>query len=673
MNGSGRGSLAWLFLAGAALTIALLAATGLDGLLYLGLFLFAIAPGTYLGGRATGQHPAGWIIGALIGYGTTQLVLWLPIFLGVPSKGAFVLSWLVIAALFIWGGRRIKTPFLNPPAWTAADRRALALTLLLVPALMGPTYRNVGASDSSGTQWYRAYFTADFVWHTALTSELGRYDSPPHNPYHASSSLHYYWTYFMLPAVAAEESGLSVQDSLKANAILSAVLVMAMLFLLTRAAVPKPGPAAAAVGLVVLATSAEGIYSITQLWQHGKPFAGLLDTNIDAVSAWEFQGLRIDSLARGFWYNPHHSMACGLGLVAAFIAATAGRNASRGAIWLAGTALGLATTLNPFVGAVCAAIYGASVTIDALGRPDFVRTLLRHSMAALPVIAGVGWSSINQVSGGATNAVSFGWFIGLAHAHPGKALLLSVGPTLLPALFGLWPSKMLPSRPLLVAVTGTMISLVLMHTMRLTDASWVGFRTGQLLQLMLPVLLARTLWVASRFGLSGPAVVAAGILVVGLPTTAIDTYNAQDISNRHMGPGFHWSVPLTPAQQHACAWVRASIPRRAVVQMEPLIRGREQWSLIPSFAERRMSIGMPISLLPSPEYEAGSREVQQIYKGMAPHEAWETAHRLGIDYFYVDQADRAAYCDGLTVFDSAEYFTPVFQNADVMLYRVVPR
>ena len=666
--------MAWLFLAGAAVAIALLAATGISGLLYLGVYLCAIAPGAFLGGRATGQHPAGWVAGALVGYGTTQLALWLPIFLGIPSKGSFVLSWLVFAALLIWCGRRIQAPPLTLPLWTAADRRALALTLLLVPALMGPPYRNVGAIDNSGTKWYRAYFTADFVWHTALTSELGRYDSPPHNPYHASSTLHYYWTYFMLPAVAAEETAIGVQSALKANAILSAVLVLAMLFLLTRAAVPKPGVAAAAVGLVVLATSAEGIYSIVQLWQHGKPFKGLLDTNIDAVSSWEFQGLRIDSLARGFWYNPHHSMACGLGLVAAFIAATAGRGASRGAVWFAGIALGLATTMNPFVGAVCAAIYGASVAVDAIGRPDFVRTLLGHSLAALPVIAAVGWSTLNQVSGGATNAVSFGWLIGIAHEHPGKALLVSVGPVLVPALAGLWPSKTLPLRPLLVAAAGAVMSLVLMHTMALTDISWVGFRTGQILQLMLPVLLARTLWMAGRFGLAGPPVLTAGILVVGVPTTAIDTYNAQDISNRRMGPGFHWSVPLTPAQQHAFAWIRASLPKKAVVQMEPLIRGREQWSLIPSFAERRMSIGIPISLLPSPEYEAGSREVQQIYKGMAPREAWETARRRGIEYFYVDNADRATYCDGLAVFDSnPEYFTPVFQNADVMLYKVIPR
>ena len=40
----------------------------------------------------------------------------------------------------------------------------------------------------------------------------------------------------------------------------------------------------------------------------------------------------------------------------------------------------------------------------------------------------------------------------------------------------------------------------------------------------------------------------------------------------------------------------------AIVQMEPMVRGREHWTLIPSFAGRRMAAGLPISLLPLPEY-----------------------------------------------------------------------
>ena len=86
----------------------------------------------------------------------------------------------------------------------------------------------------------------------------------------------------------------------------------------------------------------------------------------------------------------------------------------------------------------------------------------------------------------------------------------------------------------------------------------------------------------------------------GLPTTAIDTYNAQDISNRAMGPGFPWTVTVDPAQQAAFAWIRRETPREAVVQMEPMVRGRATWTLIPTFAGRRMAAGLPISLVAQP-------------------------------------------------------------------------
>ena len=77
-----------------------------------------------------------------------------------------------------------------------------------------------------------------------------------------------------------------------------------------------------------MAASAEGAYVLHQIWQRGTPFAVLAETNIDAISSWQFQWLRIDGLVRGLWYNPQHSMACALALVGVLIAATSGATAS---------------------------------------------------------------------------------------------------------------------------------------------------------------------------------------------------------------------------------------------------------------------------------------------------------------------------------------------------------
>ena len=608
------------------------------------------------------------MIGALLGYGATQLALWLPIYLGIPYLPIFLGSWSLQAVLLVAVSRRIESPVLTLPAWSPADTRLLTITLLLVPILMGRPYQNLGREDATGARHYRAYFTADFVWHAALAAELRKFEAPPRNPYMASRSMHYYWTYFLLPAVAA---GDDVESVLKANAMVSAPLLIAMLYLLARTAVPRAGPAAAAVALTVLATSAEGSYVLARLWANGSGYAELAETNIDAISSWHFQGLRIDGIARGLWYNPQHSLACALALVALLIAATSGAAAPRRAIWLAGVALGLATTFNPFIGGVFCLVYGIAIALEARHGPVPVATVVRHTQAAVPVVIALAWCVINEVADQAAGAVRIGWLIGLAGNNPLQALLVSTGPVLIPALAGLWRWPTLPGQPMRVAGIGVAVSLLMMHTVTLSEASWVGFRTGQILQLMMPVLLARTLWALGQKSrlLAGAAV--ATILIVGVPTTAIDVYNAQDIGNRARGAGFDWTQTITPEQQSAFAWLRMSVPTDAVVQMEPVRRGHDHWSLIPTFGQRRMSAGLPISLLPTPENQQRSDEVQQLYRTTDAREAWQLARNQGIDYLYVDAADRAAYPEGTAKFDaSPEHFERVYHRRGISFYRV---
>jgi hypothetical protein len=105
--------------------------------------------------------------------------------------------------------------------------------------------------------------------------------------------------------------------------------------------------------------------------------------------------------------------------------------------------------------------------------------------------------------------------------------------------------------------------------------------------------------------------------------------------------------------------------------MEPVLRGQDYWSLIPTFAQRRMSAGLPISLLPTPEYERASREVQELYRTPEPRHAWQLARQRGINYLYVDSADRAAYPDGVAKFDAEPaYFERAYQRRGITFYRV---
>lgn len=656
----------------ASLAAVLWLSSGTAGLLYIPLYALAVLPGLPLGVALFGRrHGAGWIAGALLGYGLTQLALWAVIVSGHASGLAAIVAWGGLCGLTLTVARAMRPhPAVETPSWTGADTRALILVLLLVPALMGPPYANLGRADAEGHRYYRAYFTADFVWHSALAFELGKFALPPRNPYMAPKAMNYYWTYFLLPATVAETAAVSplrnVEACLKANAVLSGVLMMGALFLLVRTAVPRPGPAAVAVALAVVAASAEGTYEIVTLLAQGRPLAGLLDTNIDAITAWRFGGLRIDNVPRSLWYTPQHTTAIALGLTGLLIAAVAGAGARPAAIAGAGLALGLATTLNPLLGVVCSAIYGVCICVDAVRHPRGWRAIPWHALAAVPVVLAVGWGAASRVMEGAGSALSFG-FAGFSRHSPFVTLLLSLGPVLVPALAGLRGFRESP-RPVTLGATGIVLGLFLLYFVRISEASWVGFRAGQILLVSIPILLACAL---ARMRTVPAALLAAAILVLGVSTTLVDTWNAQDISNRRQASEFHWTIRVTPAQQDAFRWIRANTPKDAIVQMEPVLRGREHWTLIPSFAGRRMAAGLPISLLPLPEYRERSERVRTLYATTNVEEAADIAHRLRLDYLYVDRDDVAAYPDGVRKFDAHPgRFERVFANDEVQLYRV---
>src|SRR5688572_5781203 len=151
-------------------------------LAYLPLYVLATAPGWLLGRALFGRHPAAWVAGALLGYAITCVAFWAVLALHIPSAVTFVFAWALLSAV-TWIVIRTKEPFITLPPWSAPDARTLVLLLLLVPAVFVLPYKNLGARDAEGNRFYRAYFTADFIWHMALTAELTKYAMPPINPY----------------------------------------------------------------------------------------------------------------------------------------------------------------------------------------------------------------------------------------------------------------------------------------------------------------------------------------------------------------------------------------------------------------------------------------------------------------------------------------------------------
>ena len=667
----------WLALGALVLTSVWAVGQGPGALLFPFVYAALVLPGVPLGFALFGRrHPAGWIAGAILGYALAVLGIWAAAAIGMPGGPGFAGTIaLITIATVVASWRYRRNPLITLPPWTPETSSGFAVVVALTLILAAPPLANVGARDRDGNLRYRAYFTADFVWHTALTAELTRFTLPPGNPYLAPERIHYYWGYFLVPAAIARSGPVPLRDverSLRLNALVTGVLLMSSIFVMAFTAVRHAAAAAAGTGLALIASSLEGLYELWKLWRLNRPFELVRDVNIDALTAWDFFGHRIDGLPRCLWYVPQHSMAYALGLVALTVATAAGAKASIAAIAIAGVALGGATLINPFVGGMFAIGWGLAITVDVLHRRQHLLSrLAAQVVAAVPVALAVAWCVGNRMVEGAGGALEFGRRDASLHS-PLLTLLLSFGPVLLPAVAGAVWALRARVWPVLPAAVLALISLFLLYYVRLNvDHEWVPFRAGQMLLAALAVMAA-ALFTAPQRPPFKRMIVAAGLLCVlaGAPTTVIDAYNARDIDNVHPGPGFHWTLVLSQDQQGAFAWIREHTPRSVIVQMEPMVRQRDSWSLIPSFAQRDMAAGLPISLLKIPEYETRSEAVKFIYSCEDPKEAARIANSMRISYLYVDVTDRKAY-PGVAKFDSSpQFFRPAFRSGEVGVYAV---
>jgi hypothetical protein len=652
---------------------------GPRGLLFFALYLLALVPGLPLGWWLFGRrHLAGWVAGGLIGYAATAMALSLAIRVGWANPAGYTAAWIVLGGA-IWGlTPRPEQPIIALPLWTRRDAIAWLLVLHLVPALISLPFAHVGARDSDGNKQYRAYFIADFVWHMALTQEIARHDTPPRNPYMFEKPIHYYWTYFVVPAVMGGDSTAPVERvelALKVCATGTALLMLSTVFLAALAVSRRAWIAAAVTVLGFVGPSIEGAYALFDVTQRGAPLAGLRDVNIDAVTAWApFGGLRVDGLMRSMLYTPQHSLSFALGMLAVIAGAALSTPLTVAGRLVVAATLGLSVIFNPFLGAAFTLIYGIALLADVVWERRGWLALFGHLIAAVPIGLGLAWCFWSGMAGGVGENLHFGLF-GPARHYPFTTLMLSLGGLLVPAAFGLLPWRGLSWRPWVPAMAALVVGLTLMYFVSLSDQYWVGFRAGNILQVTLPMFVARALMGLSNMRaakLGGGVVVAATLL--GAPTTVIDAYNAQDVANRHPGPGFYWTDVLTPAQQAGLAWIRKNTPMNAVVQSRRLPgvvdMDRQNWSIVQSIAGRRSAAANAIPLLPEPENPAKCARVNAMFLTESPEAAYATAKALGIDYLWLDQED-AFRVDFLNRISTRhDLFYAVFQQGDVYVMRV---
>jgi hypothetical protein len=618
----------------------------------------------------------GWLpavaFGPLLGQALGYLVLTLCWVIGARGPWLLLAAPAIVALLIVPANRlrgRWRLPRTEP-----GDAVALALLLIIVPLVVGWPFAHVGELTPDG-QAYRAYFTADYVWRRAVVIELAKGAPLPVNPYFAGDALHYYWMPHMLTGVQYRFAAAwaSLDELLLIRSIAIDLFLVAFLYGMTRLFRVRPWAAALGVAFVILSTSFEGLYALFDFSSKEVPISEVRNLNIDAISRWYFQGIPIDGLQRLLFYQPHHIVGYTAGLLGLLALAVRTRPVDAAAFAVSGVCLGLSIAISSFAGlmvTVAAMLYELA---GVLRTRDIKRGFIHALAAAIPLAASVamvyGLGYVDR-SGAVVElvvnrvAVHQFWWV----------TFLSMGPVILVTALAV-PALMSERRGLSIlgALAVTSVFFYFFVNVRDHQDVYVGWRVGHFLFMAAAVVVAVLL---ERLSASTSATqpVQWAVLVVaflaGLPTTAIDIYNTQDITNHNQAPGFRWTLLLRPDELEAFDWIAKNTAPESLFQVDPMARDSETWAYLPAFAERRMAFGLPISMVPLAKYQQGSEAIRKIYEE-PPLAAYERAVRARVNYVLIGPPEREAHPGVEDRFNSIPNQMPLaFKNGSISIYEI---
>ncbi|HUQ86368.1 MAG TPA: hypothetical protein VM096_02350, partial [Vicinamibacterales bacterium] len=487
-------------------------------------------------------------------------------------------AWLLIAAPLIvsvlaWPARRLKGRW-RFPVTQPHDALAVGLLLILVAVIVGLPFAHVGDITPAG-QAYRAYFTADYVWRRAVVIELAKGAAIPVNPYFSGDVLHYYWMPHILTGAQYRFAGAwaSLDELLLIRSISIDLFFITFLYGMVRLFALKPWAAAAGVAFVVVSTSFEGLYVLFDFSTKNVPISAVKNLNIDAISRWYFQGIPIDGLQRLLLYQPHHIVGYCIGLIGLLALSARTRIVDPAAFAVSGVCLGLSIAISSFAGVMVTSAAMLYEFIGVVRTMDWLRGIKHAVAAAIPLLVSVGvvfWLGYVDRSGSVVEfvvnpvAVHRFWWVTLLSFGP----ILIVTALAIPALlYGRQNLSMLG------ALAVTSIAFYFFINVRDHQDVYVGWRVGHFLFMSAAVVIGVLLeWVYQRPSAWQPlqwAVIVIALLS-GLPTTIIDIYNTQDISEHGEAPYF--TMMMRPDELQAFDWIQKNTRPDSLFQVDPIVR-----------------------------------------------------------------------------------------------------
>jgi hypothetical protein len=376
-------------------------------------------------------------------------------------------------------------------------------------------------------------------------------------------------------------------------------------------------------------------------------------------------------------YQPHHAVGYAMGLLGVLMIARRARPLDPATFAVAGSLLGLSTLISSFGGLMLTSVAAVFEGAGVVRSRAWARGATHFAAAGLPLALAAALVTLLQYvdAGGRVIELTLNT---VATRHFFWTTALSSGPMLLLGGAGAWLAWWARRHDLSVFGALTLVCAFFYFFVDIRDHQnvYVGWRVGHLMFIGLGVLAGVLFEFLANFrrlvrALAWPAV--SVVVAAALPTVVIDLYNTQDVNNREQGPGFAWTLVLSHDELDAFAWIKNDTRNDAVFQVDPIARDSNTWAYIPAFAERRMGVGLPISMVPLDKYRTGAKQVQWLFDAQDPASVRAYAVRHHIDYVLIGPPERQAHPGVEARLDREPALLPlVFRNPTVSIYQVVP-
>lgn len=516
----------------------------------------------------------------------------------------------------------------------------LVLAVLLTVLLAIP-YLHVGVETDAGIA-YRAYYSGDYLKHVAVTVELMRGVIPPDNPYFAGEKLHYYWMFYLFPAMIAETGGADTVEPVlqTVNLFLAGVFIGLWIFTV-RQWIRRRWLQILVILMPFCFASFEGVAVFREVMQKGWPWDGFRAYNVDGYSRWIFDQPEVDTLFRLIQYNMQHILPAAFFLVFLNIFKSREHVSLRTASCM-GLICAMTIGHSGFLGSFLTLWTGLCLVL--LGpwtlRGIWERLRLGTVMSIWPLAALILYKNGFQMLGTGGNPLALTLVKPVAE-HPFLFFLLNFG-IAVPGFIALFNWRRLHRPAIILAV------LAVLWVAFIIVPDWpsdVGVKVGYTLALALALLTGqmldriparRRLWNAA----AAFVMITAGL--VALPSLAMEVYNSADIENTR------YVSFIDSADWDAYAFIRNQLPRHARIQAGPVTTSiNAPFSPVPTFAHRHTYCGdwmhAHIFLIPDHEYRVRHDQITRMFKLREPAAVYSLCRDAGITHLYWGATENASY------------------------------